>query len=99
MVPPEAFLMSSAQAISDGFSGCCGGTQLESLSATGLSWAIAGDAAAAQKAAAIATATRASREAESRCGWAMVSSSRGQSLNAIAPVSRSCDSVEEAGGR
>src|SRR5487761_2795082 len=56
MVPPEAFLMSSAQAISDGFSGCWAGTQLDSFRLTGLSCARA--AARTSKAANASTAGR-----------------------------------------
>src|SRR5437868_5019616 len=41
MVPLDAFLMSSAQACREGFSGCCAGTQLDILRFTGLSCASA----------------------------------------------------------
>src|SRR6185369_10721107 len=57
MVPLEAFLMSSAQACRLGLSACWAGTQLESLSATGLSWAWA-TPAPNTRAAAIAAAVR-----------------------------------------
>src|SRR5574337_1030166 len=62
--------MSSAQAISDGFSGCCGGTQLDSLSITGLSCAWA------------ARATRAAQRTTARRGEVMgdVSGSVARSL-------------------
>ena len=39
MLPPEAFSISAAQAISDGFNGCAGGTQDDIFRVTVLSWA------------------------------------------------------------
>ena len=46
MVPPDSFSISAAQATSDGFSGCCGGTQDDIFSTTVLSCAMAGGAKA-----------------------------------------------------
>src|SRR3954447_9945305 len=62
MVPFDCFLMSSAQACSAGLSACCAGTQLESLSCTGLSCAWA-----APKARAAVAATQARRRVVDRC--------------------------------
>src|ERR1700691_108706 len=41
MLPPDSFLTSSAHACSEGFSGCCGGSQVASLRSTCLSCASA----------------------------------------------------------